>query len=74
MQNYVQGALRKKQLERKVIKALKASFFSFLLLNLIENGSGDFLYAILAYVHSAQRKKQLIASFVEHFKGKSWKH
>ena len=72
------GQLRKKQLMaslverlKKFMETLKNIFFSLLLLNLIKKGILHFLNAILVYLQGALRKKQLIASFLEHFKGKS---
>ena len=56
------------------MEKLKNIFFSLLLLNLIKKGILHFLNAILVCLQGALRKKQLIASFLEHFKGKSWKH
>ena len=50
---------------------IKNIFFSLLLLNLIKKGILHFLNAKLVYLQGALLKKQLIASFLEHFKGKS---
>ena len=44
-----------------------------MLLNLIEKGAVHFFFAILAYVHDALWKRQLIASFSKALKGISWK-
>ena len=56
------------------METLKNIFFSLLLLNLIKKGILDFLNAILVCLQGDLRQKQLIASFLEHFKGKSWQH
>ena len=56
------------------METLKKNFFSLLLLNLIKKGILHFLNATLICLQGALRKKQLIASFLEHFKVKSWKH
>ena len=56
------------------MKTFKNIFLSLLLLHLIKKGILHFLNAILVCLQGALRKKQLIASFLEHFKGKSWKH
>ena len=56
------------------METLKNIFFNLLLLNLIKKGILHFLNAILVYLQGALRKKQLITFFLEHFKGKPWKH
>ena len=56
------------------METLKNIFFSLLLLNLIKKGILHFLNATLVCLQGALREKQLIASFLEHFKVKSWKH
>ena len=53
------------------MEKLKNIFFSLLLLNLIKKGILDFLNAVLVCLQGDLRQKQLIASFLEHFKGKS---
>ena len=55
-------------------KALQASAFSFIVLNLVEKAVFHFLLIIADYIKSALRKKQQITSNAEHFKGKSSKH
>ena len=55
------------------METLKNIFFSLLLLTLIKKGILHFLNAILIYLQGALRKKQQ-TSFLEYFKGKSWKH
>ena len=49
------------------MKTLRASFFSLMLVILIKRNILNFLFGILAQVDTL-RKKQLTASFVEHFK------
>ena len=58
-------------LEKEFLETLKNVFFSLLLLNLIIKVIPHFLNAKLVCLQGALRKKQLIASFLEHFKGKS---
>ena len=55
-------------------KALQASVFSFIVLNLADKAVLHFLLIMLDYIKSALRKKHLITSNAEHLKGKSWKH
>ena len=50
------------------MKTLRASFFSLMLVILIKRNILNFLFAIMAQVQGTLRKKQLTASFVEHFK------
>ena len=47
------------------METLKESFFSLMLLNLITKDIVDFL---TVYAQGALRKKQLKASFIDHFK------
>ena len=53
------------------MKTLKHNFLELLVLNLIKKGNLRFLIAKLVYLQGALRKKQLIASFLDHFKWKS---
>ena len=50
-------------------KALQASAFSFIVLNLVEKAVLRFLLIMLNYIKSALRKKQLVTSNAEHLKG-----
>ena len=50
---------------------IKNIFFSLLLLNLIKKDILHFLNAILVCLQGVLWKKQLVASFLEYFKGKS---
>ena len=50
------------------MKTLRGSFSSHMLVNITKKKIQNFLTAILAYLQSALRKKQLTAFFVEHFK------
>ena len=50
------------------METLKVSFFSFISLNLITKDILDFLTATVVYAQGALQKKQLRASFIDHFK------
>ena len=50
------------------MKTLRVPFSSLMLVDMIKKNILNFLIATLAYLQAALRKKQLAASFVEHFK------
>ena len=50
------------------MKTLRVSFPSHMSVNMIKKNILNFLIAILVYLQGALPKKQLTASFVEHFK------
>ena len=52
----------------KAMETSKESFFSLMSLNLITKDMLDFLTATVVYAQGALRKKQLKASFIDHFK------
>ena len=53
---------------RKAMETLEESFFSLMSLNLIKKDILDFLTATVVYLQGSLRKKQLKASFRDHFK------
>ena len=50
------------------MEILTESFFSLMSLNLIAKDILDFLTATVVYAEGGPRKKQLKASFIDHFK------
>ena len=51
-----------------MMKILYVLFFSFIIQNLVNMGVLNRMSTIQDYVQGALRKKELIASFVDHFK------